>query len=171
MISSYICSHHSNWDQFLQYFAYALHTALNESPDKTLAELCLGKKIVTPLQRLVMVPGAEAEYTCHDVDKLVKEAQVEIGKAQKWQDVYCNMCRKELEIKVGDFVLVEKLLLSSSRKKKVANFGSKFIGPFKVGEVVNNNMVIDVNRKRLMVNLYQVRVYKFRENERGLAII
>lgn len=43
-----------------------------------------------------------------DADELVKEAEIRIGEAQKRQTLYYNMRNKELEAKVGDFVLLEK---------------------------------------------------------------
>lgn len=87
---------------------------------------------------------------------MVKEAQVQIGKVQKRQALYYNMRRRELEIKMGDFVLFDK----HWRQKNVA----KFFGPFKACHEINNNLVTDVDGERMTVNLDQVRVYKFRED-------
>lgn len=53
---------------------------------------------------LVIMSDAEREFTCQDVGKLVKEAQVQIVKAKKWKSLYYNMRRRELEIKMDDFV-------------------------------------------------------------------
>lgn len=115
MISSYIGSHQSNWDQFLQYSVYQFCTAVHQSTGKTTDELFLGKKIITPFQMLLMVSGVEGEFMCQNVEKLVKKTQVQIGKAQKGQALYYDMRRRELDIKVGDFNLVEKHWLSSCR--------------------------------------------------------
>lgn len=46
----------------------------------------------------------------------------------------------------------------------MAKFVSKFVGPFKVLEVVNNNVIIDVAGEKTTVNLDQIRVYKFRND-------
>lgn len=51
---------------------------------------------------------AKSEFMCLDVDKLVKEAQVQIVNLQKRKDLYGNMSRMEFEIKMGAFVLLEK---------------------------------------------------------------
>lgn len=59
---------------------------------------------------------------------------------------------------MGDFILLEKHWLSSTLQKRAA----KFVGPFKVLEVMNNNLVIDVGGERMTFNLDQVRVYRFR---------
>ncbi|GFX08215.1 uncharacterized protein TNCV_3267061 [Trichonephila clavipes] len=55
MIANYVNEQHDTWDQFLREFAYAIRTAVNESTEKTPAELFLGRKLITPFQKLVMV--------------------------------------------------------------------------------------------------------------------
>lgn len=80
------------------------------------------------------------------------------------------MRRRELEIKVGEIVLLEKYWLSSSRQKRVAKFDPKFDGPYEVLEVRNNNLVTDVEGVRTTVNLDQVTVYKFREGDKSAVL-
>lgn len=60
---------------------------------------------------------------------------------------------KELEIKVGDFVLLEKHWLILCYLTKLAKFGSEFVGPFKIFEIVNNNLIIDVEGEKTTVHL------------------
>ncbi|GFY25665.1 uncharacterized protein TNCV_2487851 [Trichonephila clavipes] len=55
MIGNYVNDQHNKWDQFLREFAYAIRTAVNETTEKTPPELFLGRKLITPLQKLVMV--------------------------------------------------------------------------------------------------------------------
>ncbi|GFY25668.1 uncharacterized protein TNCV_2487881 [Trichonephila clavipes] len=55
MIGNYVNDQHDKWDQFLREFAYAIRTAVNETTEKTPPELFLGRKLITPLQKLVMV--------------------------------------------------------------------------------------------------------------------
>ncbi|GFU11491.1 uncharacterized protein TNCV_4742321 [Trichonephila clavipes] len=55
MIANYVNEQHDTWDQFLRDFAYAIRTAVNETTGKTPAELFLGRKLITPFQKLVMV--------------------------------------------------------------------------------------------------------------------
>lgn len=43
-----------------------------------------------------MVNDYEKKFMCQDVDELMKEAQVQISKAQKWETLYYNMRRREL---------------------------------------------------------------------------
>ncbi|GFT46266.1 transposon Ty3-I Gag-Pol polyprotein [Trichonephila clavipes] len=55
IIPNYVNDHHDAWDQFLREFAYAVRTAVNETTGKTPAELFLGRKFITPFQKLVLV--------------------------------------------------------------------------------------------------------------------
>lgn len=64
------------------------------------------------------------------------------------------MRRNKLEIKVGYFVLLEKLC--SRHQKRVDQFGPKFVGPFEVLRVLNNHLIIDFEGKKATVNLDKV---------------
>ncbi|GFX78347.1 retrovirus-related Pol polyprotein from transposon 412 [Trichonephila clavipes] len=61
MIASFVEENHENWDQFLHEFAFALRTAVNETTNKTPAELFLGRKIITPFNKLINVTE-DAKY-------------------------------------------------------------------------------------------------------------
>ncbi|GFX80328.1 retrovirus-related Pol polyprotein from transposon 17.6 [Trichonephila clavipes] len=54
MIANYMNDQHDTWEQFLREFAYAIRTTVNETTG-TPAELFLGRKLITPFQKLVMV--------------------------------------------------------------------------------------------------------------------
>ncbi|GFX96803.1 retrovirus-related Pol polyprotein from transposon 17.6 [Trichonephila clavipes] len=54
MIANYVNDQHDTWDQLCE-FAYAFRTAVKETTGKTSAELFLGRKLITPFQKLVMV--------------------------------------------------------------------------------------------------------------------
>ncbi|GFU81418.1 retrovirus-related Pol polyprotein from transposon 17.6 [Trichonephila clavipes] len=53
--ANYVNEQHDTWDQFLREFAYAIRTAVHETTGKTPAELFIGRKLITPFQKLVMV--------------------------------------------------------------------------------------------------------------------
>ncbi|GFW25258.1 uncharacterized protein TNCV_5088241 [Trichonephila clavipes] len=65
MIANYVNEQHDTWDQFLREFAYAIRTAVNETTRKTPAELFLGRKLITPFQKLVMVSDG-TEFAVND---------------------------------------------------------------------------------------------------------
>ncbi|GFU51636.1 retrovirus-related Pol polyprotein from transposon 412 [Trichonephila clavipes] len=74
MIANYINEQHDTWDQFLREFAYAIRTAVNETTGKTPAELFLGRKLITPFQKLVMVSDG-TEFAVGDIERLFEEAR------------------------------------------------------------------------------------------------
>lgn len=53
-----------------------------------------------------MMFNAGGESICLDLDQMVKDAKVQIGKGKKQQALHFNMRRREVETKMGDFVLV-----------------------------------------------------------------
>ncbi|GFW11197.1 uncharacterized protein TNCV_5132081 [Trichonephila clavipes] len=74
MIAIFINDNHETWDQFLREFAYALRTAVHETTGNTPAELVLGRKLITPFQKLVMVSDG-TEVKVGDIEKLFEEAR------------------------------------------------------------------------------------------------
>ncbi|GFW68564.1 retrovirus-related Pol polyprotein from transposon 412 [Trichonephila clavipes] len=162
MIANYVYEQHDTWDQFLREFAYAIRTALNETTGKTPAELFLGRKLITPFQKLVMVSDG-TEFAVGDIERLFEEARRNTKtKHEKWEKYY-NRRRRDVQIKVNDWVLVATHPLSSATRKVVAKFKPKFEGPYRILDVKNNNVVIWKAGKRLMINVDQVRMYRHRK--------
>ena len=60
-----------------------------------------------PLQRLILVPENKGYFMCQNVEKTIKAAQANLGKFHKQQEIYYNMNRRVLDIKVGERVLLE----------------------------------------------------------------
>ena len=98
-----------------------------------------------------------------DVERAIKEAQANLRKSHKQQEIYYNMERRVLEIKVVDKVLLESHFLSLKAIKQVAKFRPKFVGPYEVLGVHNNNLILSIKGERVTVNMDHVRVYKERE--------
>ncbi|GFV77888.1 retrovirus-related Pol polyprotein from transposon 412 [Trichonephila clavipes] len=162
MIANYVNEQHDTWDQFLREFAYSICTAVNETTGKTQAELFLGRKLITPFQKLVMVSDG-TEFAVGDIERLFEEARRNTEtKQEKWKKYY-NRRRRDVQIKVNDWVLVATHPLSSATRKVVAKFKPKFEGPYRVLDVKNNNVVIWKAGKRLTINVDQVRIYRHRK--------
>ncbi|GFT72341.1 retrovirus-related Pol polyprotein from transposon 297 [Trichonephila clavipes] len=156
MIASFVEENHENWDQFLHEFAFALRTAVNETTNKTLAELFLGRKIITPFSKLINV----TEYVGRNIERLFDEAR----RNMSWEKHY-NLRRRDVHIKVNDLVLLQTHFLSAAGRKQVGKFMPKFEGPYKVLEIKGNNLVIWKNGRNITVNIDQVRVYRPRQSD------
>ncbi|GFX80813.1 uncharacterized protein TNCV_3215611 [Trichonephila clavipes] len=82
MIACFVEENHENWDRFLHEFAFALRTSVNETTNKTPAELFLGRKIITPFSKLINVTEG-AEYVGRNIEKLFVEARQNMRKQHK----------------------------------------------------------------------------------------
>ncbi|GFY23361.1 uncharacterized protein TNCV_3940571 [Trichonephila clavipes] len=82
------------------------------------------------------------EFAVGDSERLFDEARRKTkAKHEKWEKYY-NRHRRDVQIKVKDWVLVATHPLSSATRKVVAKFKPKFEGPYRVLDVKNNNVVI-----------------------------
>ncbi|GFV07890.1 uncharacterized protein TNCV_306381 [Trichonephila clavipes] len=90
------------------------------------------------------------EFAVGDIERLFEEARRNTKtKHEKWKKYY-NRRRRDVQIKVNDWVLVATHPLSSATRKVVAKFKPKFEVIWKAG-------------KRLTINEDQVRIYRNRK--------
>ncbi|GFV47153.1 retrovirus-related Pol polyprotein from transposon 17.6 [Trichonephila clavipes] len=164
MITCFVEENHENWDGFLHEFAFALRTSVNETTNKTPAELFLDRKIITPFSKLINVTEG-AEYVGRNIEKLFVEARQNMRKQHKNWEKYYNRKRREVSIQVNDLVLVQTHFISAAGRRVVGKFMPKFEGPYRVLEVRNNNLIILKKGKRITVNSDQVRVYRPRQSD------
>ncbi|GFY31357.1 uncharacterized protein TNCV_753151 [Trichonephila clavipes] len=163
MIACFV-ENHENWDRFLHEFAFVLRTSVNETTNKTPAELFLGRKIITHFSKLINVTEG-AEYVGRNIEKLFDEARQNMRKQHKNWEKYYNRKGREVNIKVNDLVLVQTHFISAAGRRVVGKFMLKFEGPYRVLEVRNNNLIIWKKGKRVTINIDQVRVYRPRQSD------
>ncbi|GFW98265.1 transposon Tf2-8 polyprotein [Trichonephila clavipes] len=164
VIACFVKENHENWDRFLHEFAFALRTSVNETTNKTLAVLFLGRKIITPFSQLINVTEG-AEYVGRNIEKLFDEAWQNMRKQHKNWEKYNDRKRREVSIKVNDLVLVQTHFISAAGRRVVGKFMPKFEGPYRGLEVRNNNLIILKKDKRVTVNSDQVRLYRPRQSD------
>ncbi|GFT16632.1 uncharacterized protein TNCV_282321 [Trichonephila clavipes] len=164
MIACFVEENHENSDRFLHEFAFALRTSVNETINKTPAELFLGRKIITPFSKLINVTEG-AEYVGRNIEKLFDEARQNRRKQDKHWEKYYNRKRREVNIKVNDLVLVQTHFISAASRRVVGKFMPKFEGSYRMLEVRNNNLIILKTGKKVTVNIDQVRVYRPRHSD------
>ncbi|GFW10349.1 uncharacterized protein TNCV_5097001 [Trichonephila clavipes] len=164
MIACIVEENHENSDRFLHEFAFALRTSVNETTNKTPAELFLGRKIITSFRKLINVTEG-AEYVGRNIEKLFYEARQNIRKQHKNLEKYYKRKRREVSIKVNDLVLVQTHFICAAGRRVVGKFMPKFEGPYRVLEVRNNKLIICKQSERVTVNIDQVRVYHPRQSD------
>ncbi|GFV75074.1 uncharacterized protein TNCV_4121921 [Trichonephila clavipes] len=145
-------------------FAFALRTAVNETTNKTPAELFLGRKIITPFSKLINVTE-DAKYVGRNIERLFDEARQNMQKQHKSWEKHYNLRRRDVHIKVNDLVLLQTHFLSAAGRKQVGKFMPKFEDPYKVLEIKGNNLVLWKNGRNITVNIDQVRVYRPRQSD------
>ncbi|GFS86064.1 uncharacterized protein TNCV_1583131 [Trichonephila clavipes] len=126
MIACFVEENHENWDRFLHEFAFALRTSVNETTNKTSAELFLGRKIITPFSKLINVTEG-AECVGRNIEKLFDEARQNMRKQHKNWEKYYNRKRREVSIKVNDWVLVQTHFISAAGRRVVGKFMPMFV--------------------------------------------
>ncbi|GFX49536.1 retrovirus-related Pol polyprotein from transposon 17.6 [Trichonephila clavipes] len=138
MIACFVKENHENRYRFLHEFAFALRTSVNETINKTPAELFLGRKIITPFSKLINVTEG-AEYVERNIEKFSMK-QGRIG---------------------GNYTNISENIIIG----KGGKFMPKCKGSYRVLEVRNNNLIIFKKGKRVTVNINQERVYRPRESD------
>ncbi|GFY22024.1 uncharacterized protein TNCV_3296681 [Trichonephila clavipes] len=103
------------------------------------------------------------EFAVGDIERLFEVARRNTETKHEDFKKYYNRRRRDVKIKVNDWVLVATHPLSSTTRKVVAKFKPKFEGLYRVLDVKNNNVVIWKAGKRLTINVDQVRIYRHRK--------
>ncbi|GFV21388.1 hypothetical protein TNCV_2371451 [Trichonephila clavipes] len=76
------------------------------------------------------------EFAEENIERLFDEARRStMSKYEKWRNVMIERCRRDMQIKVNDWVLIKTHPLSSATKKVVTKFKPKFEGSYRVLEV------------------------------------
>ncbi|GFU84128.1 retrovirus-related Pol polyprotein from transposon opus [Trichonephila clavipes] len=164
MIASFVEENNENWDQFLHEFVFALRTAVNETTNKTPAELFLGRKTITPFSKLISVTE-DTKYVGRNIERLFDEARRNMRNKHKSWGKYYNRRRRDVHVKVNDLSLIQTHFLSAAGRKQVRKFMPKFEGPYRVLEINGNNLVIWKSGRGIKVNIDQVRVYRPRQSD------
>ncbi|GFX83403.1 uncharacterized protein TNCV_1426991 [Trichonephila clavipes] len=100
LIASYVNDNHETWNHFLREFPYTIRTAVNEAIGKNPADMFLGRKLITPFQKVVMVSD-ETEFVVGDIEKLFDEARRNTrAKYEKWEKCY-NRRRRDDRIRIS----------------------------------------------------------------------
>ncbi|GFS92650.1 uncharacterized protein TNCV_1160951 [Trichonephila clavipes] len=106
-----------------------------------------------------------AEYVGGNIEKLFDEARQNMQRQHKTWEKYYNRKRRMVNIKVNNFVLVQRHFISAAGRRVVGKFMPKFEGPYRVLTVQNNNLTIWKRGRRVAVNIDQGRIYHPRHSD------
>lgn len=141
MIASFVEGKHDLWDLYLQQFALALRSTINETTGVSPALLMLGREISLPIDRSLS-PDLSVDYekdakeiaqnTPNALKELIQEVRKNISHKQDLNKIYHDQIRRNYDFKEGQFVWVRNNQLSDSSAKISKKFCDKWIGPYKI---------------------------------------
>jgi hypothetical protein len=145
LLRAYVNFQQTDWDEHLDAAELAINNAKHSSTGFSPFYLNSGQEVQLPVDRalagaLFDGKNPEANDRIKSLRSDLERAQRSIQQAQHRQARYADQHRREVEFKVGDQVLLstEHLkLLGAERRTPKLTF--KYLGPFKIKRVVNNN--------------------------------
>ena len=141
----YVNSRQTDWDDHLETQELAVNNSKHASTGFTPFFLNYGQEIQLPLdqalQRANLNPNPDSADRIKILHQTHELAKKNLLKAQERQSHYADQRRRDVSFKVGDKVLLstEHLTLVGRHSKLTPKFLYKYIGPFKITSVKNNN--------------------------------
>ncbi|KAL2079453.1 hypothetical protein ACEWY4_025197 [Coilia grayii] len=83
MISSYVGDQHNKWTQYLPEFRFALNSSVHETTGVSPAELHLGRKLRSPMDKLLLGRNPPPDTLRYDVEKRLRDLQEQVAETSK----------------------------------------------------------------------------------------
>jgi hypothetical protein len=144
MLRSRVNFQQTDWDEHLSAAELATNNAVNASTGFTPFYLNYGQEVQLPLDQAIAAHrpsnNPEASVRIRRLHADLTRARAHIEQAQRRQARYADQHRRAVTFAVGDSVLLStehlRLVGSDTRTPK---FTYKYIGPFKIKRVINDN--------------------------------
>jgi hypothetical protein len=142
-LRAYVNERQSDWDQHLPALEFAVNSSIQASTGFTPFRLNSGQEARMPIDHVTQAarhcPSQDAsDRIQHLVDDLAK-AKEHLLKAQQRQARYVDQHRRHVTFALGDKVLLSTEHLKTRGFVGSPKFASKYIGPFTVKRVANDN--------------------------------
>jgi hypothetical protein len=144
MLRAYVNHHQSDWDKHLSVLEFAANNALQASTGYTPFYLNYGQEVAQPLdhalQQLRPTNNPDADQRIRRLKEDLQRARSNIESAQKRQAKYVDKGRRDVQLSVGDQVLLStRHLQLKGDDRRSPKFAQKYIGPFAIRRVINAN--------------------------------
>jgi hypothetical protein len=144
MLRAFVNFRQDDWDRHLPMAELAVNNAQQTSTGFSPFYLNSGQEVSLPLDRaiagLLPAKNPEAADRIRQLKVDIEQARSAIEKAQDRQSKYANQHRRDVQLKVGDSVLLStKHLKLVGADKRTPKFACQYIGPFKIKRIVNTN--------------------------------
>jgi hypothetical protein len=169
-LRSFVNDYQDNWDVCLSMAEFAINNSKHISTGYSPFQLVYSHPVNTPIDVVVKPFKISDNASASDKVKVMKniwdDARERLIKSQDRQSYYANQHRRDVKLNIG-----EKVLLSTNNLKLKGPPGAshklqgKYIGPFEVIEIVNNNaykLKLPSSLKLLhpVFNLDRLKIYK-----------
>lgn len=136
MIASFVEDNHKGWDLYLPEFRFALNTGVQETIGMSPAELHLGRKLQSPLDKLLhgqnLSPSGPSYDVVHQLSQLQRKAKENCKRAQARQLRSYNKKRRDVSFQEKDRIWVRNFPQSSSQRNFSAKLAPKWKGPYRI---------------------------------------
>ncbi len=136
MIASYVDDNHSKWDQYLPEFRFAINSAVQETTGVTPAELQIGRKLNSPMDKVLkgrtLSPDEPAYGVVHQLVQLKADVEENMKKSRKRQLRNYNKNRRTVGFQPKQRVWVRAFPQSKAAEKFTAKLAKKWKGPYRV---------------------------------------
>ena len=145
MLTHFVNSHHTDWDEYLPQIQFAYNTTVQESTGQTPFRIVFNREPTFPYE--YSTPGILRKNS--DIEEIRKMVKLRLEKEQQRYKEREDKHRKEIEFKIGDRVKLRfpKKVLKNHSKKFIPNY----LGEYEVIEKVN-----DLNYKLRCVKTNQI---------------
>jgi hypothetical protein len=140
MLRHFVNYHQNDWDRLLPFVEFAYNDQQNASTKRSTFEVNYGFHPIKPGSRQFLSNNPAANEMGLSVENIMKEIKDKMAQAQIRQSEIANRRREHITFKVGDLVLVnaDHVLEDWERQRPTRKFGSQYIGPFKIMEVISD---------------------------------
>ena len=149
-LRSFVNHRQSNWDLLLPLCQFSVNNSFQASTGESPFFLNSGYHPITPSGLVDTGTRTTADYAqnehspcswLHQREEALMIAKDALTSAQARQAFYCDKGREEVNLKVGDLVLVHRefLITPEARDRPSNKLRPKWYGPFKITEKVSTN--------------------------------
>lgn len=159
-ISFFTNEHQNDWHLYVEAACFAVNCSVSVSTGYTPIELCFNRKAILPIDINMSNIDQSVMLNAEQIRLMNEFARNRIKALQQKNKRLYDAKHQPVDFAVGDEVLVEDLSKSPDHLNK---FAPRFLGPFKILEVLQNSTVrVDGPINNNIVNISKLKKYKRR---------
>ena len=146
ILRSFVNQAHTNWDSLLPLAEFAYNDSISSSTKLTPFQVDNGQDPIRPTMASTKSLSPSIKDYLDIINIYSKIARDEIQNSQQYQSEYFNKNKRNINIKVGDLVLVHKTALTFN----VPKLAPIYFGPYKVLKRIHNSFKLKIPKESKM---------------------